>query len=190
MGTITPFGPHRASGSPVSTGSKLVLLFLVFSSSILCCCDAFAPSRPSGRVTVTLGTIRPPEQLHHLSVPGQRMASIRVSHALFQKVEDDDNEETTQANLQDSTPDTGESGKKELSGMTKGWKKVTFALDKVYSYIMITLGTFLTAGLLLNILGYSYQVTDHGIVIDTLENMRKDAQFHNAVFESMRDIKQ
>jgi hypothetical protein len=190
MRTVTPFGTHRASGNPVSTGSLLVLLLLVFSSSILCCCDAFAP-RPSS--TVTFGTIRPPEQLHHLSTPpGQRLVPIRVSHALFQQIKDDDNEETTQANLND-TPDS--SGKKEPSVKKKpssfgGLKRITFVVSRVFSYSIITLGTLLSFGLLLNICGYSYQVTDHGIVVDTLENMRMDQQFRSAVVESMQDIQQ
>jgi hypothetical protein len=110
-------------------------------------------------------------------------------------MDDDDTEETTPApkddDLDDSSPeDKAPQGKKEPSEFMKGLQRVGLTLSFTWSYVNIALGALLSCGLLLNILGYGYAVTDHGIVIDTLENMRMDQQFQKAVIESMKDVQQ
>jgi hypothetical protein len=70
----------------------------------------------------------------------------------------------------------------------KGLGKVFLALSFIWSYAIIALGTLLSVGLLLNILGYGYQLTEYGIVIDTLDQMRKDQQFQQAVVDSMKSV--
>jgi hypothetical protein len=106
---------------------------------------------------------------------------------------DDDTEETklTQDDdLDDSSPEDKAPPpvKKEPSEFIKGLQRAGLTLSFTWSYVNIALGALLSVGLLLNILGYGYAVTDHGLVIDTLENMRRDQQFQKAVIESMKNV--
>jgi hypothetical protein len=104
---------------------------------------------------------------------------------------DDDTEETTPTqddDLDDSAPEAPPPGKKSSSEFKKGLQRAGLTLSFTWSYLNIALGALLSFGLLLNVLGYGYQVTEHGIAIDTLENMRMDQQFQKAVIESMKDV--
>ena len=72
---------------------------------------------------------------------------------------------------------------------TKWIGRAFFYASLVFGYAMIALGTALSLGLVLNILGYGYQWTDHGLRIDTLEQLRTDNQFQRAVMESMKETR-
>jgi hypothetical protein len=107
---------------------------------------------------------------------------------------DDDTDETTPTqddDLDDSPPKapTTPPAKKDSSEFKKGLQKVGLTLSFGWGYLNIGLGALLSVGLLLNILGYGYSVsTEHGLVIDTLANMREDQQFQKAVIESMKNV--
>lgn len=53
--------------------------------------------------------------------------------------------------------------------------------EVIGAYSIIALGIVLTFGLVLNILGYAYQITSHGIEIDTLEHYRTQRQMEQTV---------
>jgi hypothetical protein len=194
MGTATPFVSHRASerARPVSTfGSRQLFLLLVLSSTILCCCNGFTllrPSLSSGSFSTKIRIIRP-----STPTPLPLRTTRRPIVPLFQNMNDDDTEETTptqdddldDSSQKDKAPPPGKKGSSEFK---KKLQRAGLTLSFTWSYLNIALGAFLSVGLLLNILGYSYQVTDHGIVIDTLEHMRTDQQFQRTVIESMKDV--
>jgi hypothetical protein len=194
-----PFVPHRGASErsrPVLTfGRKNQLfLFLVLSTTILCC-NGFTLLQPS----LSSGSFSTRRRIKlSTSVPLLSIRTVRrqVSHVpISQKMDDDDTEETTPAkddDLDDSSPEdkAPPPGKKEPSEFKKGLQRAGLTLSFTWSYLNIALGALLSVGLLLNILGYGYALTDHGIVIDTLGNMREDQQFHKAVIESMKDVQQ
>ena len=106
---------------------------------------------------------------------------------------DEDSEETAPTqddDLEDFSPKDKAPPpvKKESSDFKKGLQRAGLTLSFTWAYVNIALGALLSVGLLLNILGYGYAVTDHGLVIDTLENMRRDQQFQKAVIESMKNV--
>jgi hypothetical protein len=60
-----------------------------------------------------------------------------------------------------------------------------------FAYIMIALGILLTAGLVLNLFGFGYQITPEGqLRIDTITQLREEAQFRREVFNSMQEYRQ
>jgi hypothetical protein len=62
-------------------------------------------------------------------------------------------------------------------------------LNNVLSVAFWFIGIFGVCGITLNLMGYGYQMTDHGFVVDTLDNMRLDAQFQNEIIRSMNEAK-
>ena len=62
-------------------------------------------------------------------------------------------------------------------------------LNNVLSVGFWFIGIFGVCGITLNLMGYGYQMTDHGFVVDTLDNMRLDAQFQNEIIRSMHEAK-
>lgn len=64
---------------------------------------------------------------------------------------------------------------------------VYFAL----SYVFMAVGALLGLGIVLNLAGYGYQVTPNlELRIDTMGNMRREAQFRNEVIKSMKEQQQ
>ena len=85
----------------------------------------------------------------------------------------------------------------EDSSSSTDRKKIKIVVPKVvqkvwdgafylWSYIIITLGIALSCGLVLNIFGYGYQLTDDGIRIDTIEQFRIENQFQIEIQNSMK----
>jgi hypothetical protein len=103
-------------------------------------------------------------------------------------MDDDDTEETTPTKDDDPEAPPPPPRKKGPSEFIKGIQRAGLTLSFTWSYLNIILGALLSVGLLLNVLGYGYQVTEHGLVIDTLGNMREAQQFQKAVVESMKDV--
>eukprot|EP00977_Amphora_coffeiformis_P015850 scaffold4743_cov171-Amphora_coffeaeformis.AAC.23 len=73
-------------------------------------------------------------------------------------------------------------------------KKVVgrFLLDIYFAfgYVIFVLGGLLSIGLVLNICGYGYSVSSEGIRIDTLPQLREEAQFRSEVAKSMKEYQQ
>jgi hypothetical protein len=193
-----PLVPRRTSerSRPASTfGRSRLLLLLALSSTILCCNGftllqpSLSPGSFSTRKISRLSTSTPP-----LPVYKARWQVLHVP--IFQKKNDDDSEETkptqdddlddSDSSPENKAPPPGK--KKEPSEFIKGLQRAGLTLSFTWSYVNIALGALLSVGLLLNILGYGYAVTDHGLVIDTLDNMRRDQQFQKAVVESMKNV--
>lgn len=54
-----------------------------------------------------------------------------------------------------------------------------------FSFFLTVIGMTLSLGLLLNLAGYAYQITDHGVDIDTIAHFRERLDFQAAVRASM-----
>jgi hypothetical protein len=191
-----PLVSHRASerSRPASIFGRSRLFLLLALSSTSLCCNGFTLRQPS----LLAGSFRTRTRIRLLtSKPSLPIYTARrqASHVpIFQKSNDDDTEETASTqddDLDDSSPEDKAPAppvKKESSEFKKGLQRAGLTLSFTWSYLNIALGALLSVGLLLNILGYGYAVTDHGLVIDTLENMRRDQQFQKAVIESMKNV--
>lgn len=77
------------------------------------------------------------------------------------------------------------------SSLTKAIRALFYGSAEVISFAFIFLGLFSMCGLILNVLGYGYQLTlQDGLVIDTIENMRLKFQFQREIIRSMQEATQ
>lgn len=60
-------------------------------------------------------------------------------------------------------------------------RKALDAVNLVYSAAMISVGIALSLGLLLNVMGYGYQLRDGAFRIDTLQQLRIESQFEREI---------
>eukprot|EP00594_Rhizosolenia_setigera_P000210 CAMPEP_0178946190 /NCGR_PEP_ID=MMETSP0789-20121207/4149_1 /TAXON_ID=3005 /ORGANISM="Rhizosolenia setigera, Strain CCMP 1694" /LENGTH=207 /DNA_ID=CAMNT_0020626157 /DNA_START=46 /DNA_END=669 /DNA_ORIENTATION=- len=98
------------------------------------------------------------------------------------------NEETKSINdldvMNESTSQRNDSMKKTLKKIGDGW-------DLLFSFGIQSVGLYFSVGLLLNICGFGYQFDlQHGLQIDTLENMRNENQFKREMQRSARQTPQ
>lgn len=113
----------------------------------------------------------------------------------LRKMTNADDDSAKNGKVEDTTGEGGSVTKKDhagdkppVSGVKKIIGRVLLGLSFTWSYLNIFLGVGLSCGLVLNLLGYGYQVTGHGIIIETLDQMRADSQWQNAVAESMQEV--
>jgi hypothetical protein len=66
-------------------------------------------------------------------------------------------------------------------------QRVLETIYYIWSYVVIALGIALSFGLLLNIFGYGYQLTEDGLRIDSIDQFRTENQFRIEVINSMKE---
>lgn len=72
----------------------------------------------------------------------------------------------------------------------KSLSRFLLNVNFAFGYAMTALGVLLSIGLLLNLLGYGYQITPQGeLRIDTIGHLREEAQFRSEVKKSMKEYK-
>lgn len=100
--------------------------------------------------------------------------------------------EETEEGLVDKTSE--ESDSKQSGTAPTKWKppkvvlQIFEAVNLLFAYTMIFLGSLLSIGLLLNLCGYAYTVSwKDGIRVDTIQVLREEAQFQNEIRKSAKE---
>lgn len=155
-------------------------LFLVILSSLLLHVSSFTPSgrfvspiREKPREIVGFG------RLSHTSCCSSSSAATRQVALTWLKAkpqDDNDDDELPLSAQENSIKDI--------------LRQVVLFVSTLWTYTTIFLGVLLSFGLLLNLCGYGYQVTSHGIVIDTIQHFRTERQFQEEILRSMKESRQ
>lgn len=100
------------------------------------------------------------------------------------------NEETKSINDLDVMNESTRTSQRN-DGMKKTLKKIGDGWDLLFSFGIQSLGLYFSVGLLLNICGFGYHFDlQHGLQIDTLENMRNENQFKREMQRSGRQTQE
>lgn len=125
-----------------------------------------------------------PRMLNRSQVFDQMRVPKRCSRLLSQGTDDENEETEGEDSSQAAARNTDENGAKTTL------RNILLQINFGFAYIMITLGALLSIGLVLNIFGYGYQIRDGQLRVDTLSQLREEAQFRQEVYKSMKEYRQ